>query len=478
MRPMSLALRLGMIVTSVGLLLAIILVVMVYSVLERELDKRAVDQLQAKLGQIQHSLEERPANPTKAPWQHVLADALLGHDELSVTVLSTEEDTPLYGLGSHAYADELRPGRWPDAQTLAWHSDDGHDLLTIRTSLTIPSLPPLQLLLSQDRSSDRFLLDAFLRAALISLPILLLLIGAAAWWTGYQGLAPLRHFRRTARAITTRQLTLRVDDTNLPAEVADLAIALNTMLERLNTGVQQLDRFADDVAHELRAPLGILIGRTQMVLSRKRDEATYQKALEDSLDELDRLSRIVADMLLLARLDSHEPLTSLSQVAVEQETLKVCSLFEAYAEAREIELVVKGQLQVEGDKLMIQRALSNLLSNAIRHAYPRTAVIVELGAQEEGGGWAAVINQGSPIDPDELSNVFNRFYRAGDQPTGGSGLGLAIVRAIMISHRGLVQAESHNGMTRFTLTFPPAITPVTNFDEQGEAEALCSPTNR
>ncbi|MFC8753570.1 two-component sensor histidine kinase, partial [Pseudomonas oryzihabitans] len=76
---MSLALRLGMIVTSVGLLLAIILVVMVYSVLERELDKRAVDQLQAKLGQIQHSLEERPANPTKAPWQHVLADALLGH---------------------------------------------------------------------------------------------------------------------------------------------------------------------------------------------------------------------------------------------------------------------------------------------------------------------------------------------------------------------------------------------------------------
>ena len=281
---MSLALRLGLMVTGVGLLLAILLVVMVYSVLDRELGRRAADQLQAKLGQIQHSLEERPTDP-KAPWQHSLADTLLGHEELSVTVLSATGDTPLYGLGSHAYADELRPERWPDAQTLAWHSDDGHDLLTARANLTIPGLPPLQLLLSQDRSNDSFLLDAFLRAALISLPILLLLIGAAAWWTGYQGLAPLRRFRRTARSITTRQLTLRVDDTNLPAEVAELATALNTMLERLNAGVQLLDRFADDVAHELRTPLGILIGRTQMILSRKRDETAYQQALEESLDE-------------------------------------------------------------------------------------------------------------------------------------------------------------------------------------------------
>lgn len=469
MRPMSLALRLGLIVSGVGLLLAVVLVVMVYGVLDRELDRRAAEQLQAKSGQILHSLEERPAD-ARAPWQHVLADALLGHEELSVTVLSAAEDTPLYGLGSHAYADELRPGRWPDAQTLAWHSDDGHDLLTVRTYLTIPGLPPLQLLLSQDRSSDRFLLDAFLRAALISLPILLLLIGAAAWWTGYQGLAPLRRFRRTARAITTRKLTLRVDDTDLPAEVAELATALNTMLERLNTGVQLLDRFADDVAHELRTPLGILIGRTQMILSRKRDETSYQQALEESLDELDRLSRIVTDMLLLARLDSHEPLSSLGKVAVEHEALRVCSLFEAYAEARGIELAVEGQLQVEGDRLMIQRALSNLLSNAIRHADPGTTVTVKLVQQEDDGGQVAVLNQGSPLDPDELSKVFERFYRAGDRQTGGSGLGLAIVRAIMTSHQGWVQAECHAGSTSFTLTFPPPVTPLTSHDAQGGPE--------
>jgi len=463
---MSLALRLGLIVTGVGLLLAVVLVILMYSVLDRELDKRAADQLQAKAGQILHSLEERPAD-SRAPWQHVLADALLGHEELSVTVLSAAEDTPLYGLGSHAYADELRSSRWPDAQTLAWHSDDGHDLLTVRTSLTIPGLPPLQLLLSQDRSSDRFLLDAFLRAALISLPILLLLIGAAAWWTGYQGLAPLRRFRRVARTITTRQLTLRVDDTNLPAEVAELAIALNTMLERLNTGVQLLDRFADEVAHELRTPLGILIGRTQMILSRKRDDASYQQALEESLDELDRLSRIVTDMLLLARLDSHEPLSSLGKVAVEQEALRVCSLFEAYAEAREINLAVKGQLRIEGDRLMIQRALSNLLSNAIRHAYPGTEVTVALFRREDGVGCVTVTNQGPSIDTEELPKLFERFYRGGDCHTGGNGLGLPIVRAIMISHRGLVQAECHEEMPRFTLTFPPVVTPLTNFDEHG-----------
>ena len=456
MRPMSLALRLGLMVTGVGLLLAILLVVMVYSVLDRELGRRAADQLQAKLGQIQHSLEERPTDP-KAPWQHVLADALLGHEELSVTVLSAAEDTPLYGLGSHAYADELRPDRWPDAQTLAWHSDDGHDLLTARANLTIPGLPPLQLLLSQDRSNDSFLLDAFLRAALISLPILLLLIGAAAWWTGYQGLAPLRRFRRIARAITTRQLALRVDDVNLPAEVADLARALNTMLERLNAGVQQLDRFADDVAHELRAPLGILIGRTQMVLGRRRDAATYQRALEESLEELDRLNRIVTDMLLLARLDSHESLTSVREVAVEQEVSRVCSLFEAYAEARELALAVEGQLLVEGDTLMIQRALSNVLSNAIRHAYPGTEVTLTLFRREDGVGCVAVTNQGPPIATEELPRLFERFYRGGDRHTGGNGLGLAIVRAIMTSHQGQVTVESKQGATCFTLSFPARV---------------------
>lgn len=456
MRPMSLALRLGLIVTGVGLLLAILLVVMVYSVLDRELGRRAADQLQAKLGQIQHSLEERPTDP-RAPWQHVLADALLGHEELSVTVLSAAEDTPLYGLGSHAYADELRPDRWPDAQTLAWHSDDGHDLLTARANLTIPGLPPLQLLLSQDRSNDSFLLDAFLRAALISLPILLLLIGAAAWWTGYQGLAPLRRFRRIARAVTTRQLALRVDDVNLPAEVADLARALNTMLERLNAGVQQLDLFADDVAHELRAPLGILIGRTQMVLGRRRDAATYQKALEESLDELDRLNRIVTDMLLLARLDSHESLTSVREVAVEQEVSRVCSLFDAYAEARELELAVEGQLLVEGDTLMIQRAISNVLSNAIRHADPGTGVTVRLFRREDGVGCVAVTNQGPPIATEELPRLFERFYRGGDRHTGGNGLGLAIVRAIMTSHQGQVTVESREYATCFTLIFPARI---------------------
>lgn len=456
MRPMSLALRLGLMVTGVGLLLAILLVVMVYSVLDRELGRRAADQLQAKLGQIQHSLEERPTDP-KAPWQHVLADALLGHEELSVTVLSAAEDTPLYGLGSHAYADELRPDRWPDAQTLAWHSDDGHDLLTARANLTIPGLPPLQLLLSQDRSNDSFLLDAFLRAALISLPILLLLIGAAAWWTGYQGLAPLRRFRRIARAITTRQLALRVDDVNLPAEVADLARALNTMLERLNAGVQQLDRFADDVAHELRAPLGILIGRTQMMLGRRRDAATYQKALEESLEELDRLNRIVTDMLLLARLDSHESLMSVREVAVEQEVSRVCSLFDAYAKARELELAVEGQLLVEGDTLMIQRAISNVLSNAIRHAYPGTEVTVTLFRREDGVGCVAVTNQGPPIATEQLPRLFERFYRGGDRHTGGNGLGLAIVRAIMTSHQGQVAVESRQGATCFTLTFPARV---------------------
>lgn len=455
MRPMSLALRLGLIVTGVGLLLATVLVVLVYGVLARELDKRAFDQLQSKLGQIQHSLEERPTDPG-APWQHMLADALLGHDELSVTVLSSDDGAPLYGLGSHAYAEELRKGNWPNGQTMAWHADDGHDLLTVRADLAIPGLPAQRLLLSQDRSSDNFLLDAFLRAALISLPILLLLIGAAAWWTGYQGLAPLRRFRRTTRAITTRQLSLRLDDTDLPAEVADLAAALNTMLERLNAGVQQLDRFADDVAHELRAPLGTLVGRTQMVLSQKRDEATYQQALEESLDELDRLGRIVEDMLLLARLDSQEPLRSPTRVNVDQEALKVCSLFEAYAEAHEIELVVKGHLAVDGDKLMIQRALSNLLSNAIRHANPKTPVSIELVAQEHGaGGHVAVINQGKMIDPQDLPKLFERFYRSGNRQTGGNGLGLAIVRAIMAYHQGRAHAECPEGETRFILTFPP-----------------------
>lgn len=148
---------------------------------------------------------------------------------------------------------------------------------------------------------------------MIALPLLLMLIGIGAWWVVQRGLAPLQQFSRVAAKVTTQDLTHRLSPDNLPRELAELAHSINFMLHRLDGGVQQLSQFSDDLAHELRSPITNLMGKAQVTLSRERPPHEYKAVLESSTEELERLTRIVSDMLFLAQV-SHPA----SQVAFEE----------------------------------------------------------------------------------------------------------------------------------------------------------------
>ena len=300
------------------------------------------------------------------------------------------------------------------------------------------------------------LLNAYLRSTLFALPLLLLLIGVCAWRLVKGGLAPLRRFRRIAERVSAQDLGHRLPEDGLPQELQTLARSINVMLDRLDNGVQQLSRFSDDLAHELRTPISNLMGKAQVTLSRERPTEAYKVALEDSIDELTRLTRIITDMLFLAQVDQPTVSLQMNPVTLGEEARRVAELFDFSAESKGIELKVRGWGTVLGDRLMVQRALSNLLSNAIRHSPEGARVDIGIEARDDGlHCW--VENGGPGVAAEHLPHLFERFYRVGcgrSRMDGGTGLGLAIVKSIMQVHGGRVEVSSAvNGPTRFSLVF-------------------------
>jgi two-component system heavy metal sensor histidine kinase CusS len=244
----------------------------------------------------------------------------------------------------------------------------------------------------------------------------------------------------------------------MPQELSELALGINVMLDRLDNGVQQLSQFSDDLAHELRTPINNLMGKAQVTLSRERTAEAYKNVLVSCTEELERVARIVSDMLFLAQASNPAALTSFEPVALEEEAEKVADLFSLSAQDKRISLSVTGaSARVLGDRLMIQRAISNLLSNALRHCPAGQTVSLHI-EQEPTQVSLRVSNPGAGIEAQHLPHLFDRFYRVDSSRSrsqGSTGLGLAIVRSIMSLHQGVAEVESLPGaMTVFRLVFP------------------------
>jgi two-component system heavy metal sensor histidine kinase CusS len=196
--------------------------------------------------------------------------------------------------------------------------------------------------------------------------------------------------------------------------------------------------------------------QTQVTLAADRQCAEYEQTLETNLEELGRLSRMVSDMLFLARAEAHQYALECCRVDLRAETDRVVSLFEPSADEKRVRLEVSGSGSVEGDATMVQRVINNLLSNALRHVTPggtvAVAVLDKVTAVE-----VRVENSGEPIPADVAARMFDRFYR-GDSSREhcgeGTGLGLALVRSIMRLHGGDVGVAHVAGVNRFSLHFP------------------------
>ena len=242
-----------------------------------------------------------------------------------------------------------------------------------------------------------------------------------------------------------------------PAEVAVLAEEFDDMRERLRGSFDRLAQFSADVAHEFRTPLNNLMGATSLALSRPRAAEDYRAALEDNLEQFDRLRRMVESLLFIARADSAEAVIDKRPCDAAAIVAEVCDFFSALAEERGIALACTGQATVEADEVLVRLAFTNLISNALRHTSRggRVEIAIEPGAE---GCDVTVTDTGTGIAPAHHDRLFDRFYRvdaARADSESGSGLGLAIVKTVMTLHGGSIAVKSEPAAgTAFTLHFP------------------------
>ncbi len=316
---------------------------------------------------------------------------------------------------------------------------------------------PLVLTLALDIHHHQHFMQALTRSLAVYLAVAALASGLLGWWSARRGLAPLREMKARAQRVTARQLDQRMPVQDVPVELADLAQGLNTMLDRLQQDFERLSQFSGDLAHELRTPISNLLTQTQVSLAQQRDATAYREVLASNAEEFQRLARMVSDMLFLAKADHGLALPRPERIVLSDEVQALFDFYEALAEERGLRLVLEGQAQVVGDRLMVRRAVSNLLSNALRHATPGTAVRVTLGEAGEETV-LGVHNEGPGIDPRELPRLFDRFYRVDKSrahaETEGTGLGLAITQAVMRAHAGRAVVRSQDGQTTLSLHFP------------------------
>jgi two-component system heavy metal sensor histidine kinase CusS len=289
---------------------------------------------------------------------------------------------------------------------------------------------------------------------------------AVGGWVARRGLAPLSLIAHEAERVTADRLGEVLPAHDAPAELRGLVTAINRMLQRLRESFRSLEEFSADLAHELRTPISNLMLQTQVTLSRPRSADEYREALHSNLAELERLQRMVVDMLFLARADKGMLELKLEPIDLAREALNVAEFFEpATAEAQQ-HIAIEGAAIARCDRSMARRAITNLISNAVRYSPPGASIMVR-AAQSANDARLEVENPAAPRSPDELRRLFARFDRgrfgggiaaeevaADGADRAGLGLGLSIVESIMRLHGGRVTAESGTFGVRFSLVFP------------------------
>lgn len=459
--PASLALRIALASALFGLALAAVGMLVGYWALAAQLQARAEGELRSRRGLVLQLLAEMPGVGAVRAGEQRFRDVLAGHEDLHLALVEARTGAVLatfsrLGAASVAALD-AQPAQPPPVR---WRADEATTLDGMRETARIADGTPVRIYLSLDRRHDMHLLSGFLRATVLALPLMLAAVALGAWLIARTGLGPLRQFRRMAASIGTESLDRRLSEAGLPEELGDLAREFNAMLERIDRGYRRLQEFSADLAHELRTPIAILLGRSQVALSQQRTAPELREVLEGDIEQLERLSRLIGDMLFIAQAEHGQAVLQLEPVELQAEARHVAEYLSLVAEEKGVEVRVRGEAAVRADRLLVQRAITNLVSNAVRHARAGSKVEIDIVAGQREAS-LTVANRGEPIAGAHLERIFDRFYRVDAsraRHSGGAGLGLAIVRSIMQAHGGSVSASSDagSGTTTFRLAFPVA----------------------
>ena len=340
---------------------------------------------------------------------------------------------------------EARPRDRPRMQWVSGLARSGPDGAMVEVLAGHPLVSEMRMI---DDSRDK---------ALLSTLVAMLASTLLVWAVLRHGLRPLHRVAQQAALIEPLNLALRLPEHDAPRELQEMVAVFNAMLDRIATGYERLSQFSADLAHEIRTPVGALIGQTQVALNRTRTPADYQQVLESNLEELNRLRLIVDNILFLAQADHAALEIERTPLAMDDELRGIAEYFEGPADEAGLRFAVQAGGTAFANVALSKRAIHNLVVNALRYGTPGTTIRL-VGTQDDTGSTIAVENDGPPIPADQLERLFDRFYRADaarGRPAESSGLGLAIVKAIMDLHRGEARVtRTPAGVIRFELRFP------------------------
>jgi len=430
----------------------------VISAIEKHFVEQDKEALQGKIVLIESAVR-RLSTPEALPaFSQLLHDAFVGHDDLMVLALAPDGSTLHVSTNIIFPVDRARQAASAQRTgTFDWREGTRiYRGLAKAIPTSIPDAGPMVVAVAIDLNHHSNFMARFEKTLFALATTAALACGLLGWFVVRRGLAPLRLLKEQASNVTASSLDTRLPETSIPVELTGLVQTLNQMLERLQDAFNRLSNFSSDLAHELRTPVTNLTTQTQVALSQPRDAKAYRETLASNAEEFERLSRMISDMLFLAKADHGLMLPSTETIELKQEIDELFDFYDALAEERRVTLTVEGQGRITGDRLMLRRAISNLLSNALRHTPTDGRITIRIqntGARTH----VAIENTGQAISPEDIPHLFNRFYRADKARTHtsseGTGLGLAITKAIVSAHRGNVSVSSRAGLTRFDLVF-------------------------
>jgi two-component system, OmpR family, heavy metal sensor histidine kinase CusS len=357
-------------------------------------------------------------------------------------------------IGNQLAAESVSPG---DKPAMREFGSRAYRYLVRRVPLKSANGADARAVIALDVTDDQKFVADLRRYLWTGMATVFLVLGWLGWVVVRHGLAPLRRVSTQVAAVSTKQLDQPLELEGVPQELRELVAAFNAMLARLHESFRRLTEFSSDIAHELRTPIHNLLIQTQVALGGAENLAEYRAVLQSNEEEYQRLSKMISDMLFLAKADNRQVSLKREAVDLASEVASLFEYYEALASERNIRLVQDGHAIVSADRAMIRRALSNLLSNALRFTPQGMAISVHIGT-ERGTASLSVANPGREIPADQRERVFERFYRIDPSRREGDvdnvGLGLAITRSIIEMHGGRIAAESANGRVTFLLTLP------------------------
>ena len=459
-RPTSLTLRATLLFGLIAALVVSGVGFYLYYSIEKELIRRADYQVSGRV-QYFRQLLATDFPLTQLSHSPQLFENMLGNEQ-DVLQFRLQNSAPIINVNpSHLALPDTPPVADGTELTLAdiqrLSAADGTPVRYISAAVRMQDGETVVISAAHFMNAESQMLSAFRLEIMGAVLLAYLLIAALGYSVIRRGLRPLRKMAQEAASIHPTSLSTRLSSQDAPQELQPLILSFNAMLDRLADGYERLTQFSADLAHEIRTPVGAVMGHCQVALFQPRSTEEYETLLANNMEELERISRMVENILFLARASHAHSVLNITPLVLASETERVADYFEGLAEERDMRLVCQGSGTLYADAILFQRALSNLVANAIRYGDEGTEIRVQV-EQVAANTLIHVDSQGEPIPAEKRDKLFDRFYRAdASRSEGGSsnGLGLSIVQAIMALHQGRVSVSSlAQGKTRFTLQFP------------------------